>query len=131
MSRPTFWIRYSVPVTLVSITCLHVVEILIEEGLARGRGRHWPAARRPAGRRPRAQSLSTPSIVARSASTASTLAPSLRRSAARLLDLRLVGGDDQVEAVLCAQHLRQLAADAGRGAGDDGELIGRHERILS
>ncbi len=41
-----------------------------------------------------------------------------RRS--RFLERPLVGGDDQVMAVLRGQP-GELAADAGRGAGDDGE----------
>ena len=48
-----------------------------------------------------------------------------RRSSAqpgsRLLDLRLVGGDQQVEAVL-ARILGEFEADAGGSAGDDGKL---------
>ena len=40
-----------------------------------------------------------------------------------LVERTLVGRDDHVEAVLRAQ-LRQLAADAERGAGDDGERAG-------
>jgi len=43
----------------------------------------------------------------------------------RLRDLRPVGGDEQVEAVLCALA-REVVADSGRRAGDDGErTVGR------
>ena len=45
------------------------------------------------------------------------------RSIARgFVDLRLVGGDDEIEAMLRAL-LGELEADAGRGAGDDGKAL--------
>ena len=114
---------------LVSMTCLILVEVLIEEGRAEAAARHWPEGRRSAGRRPRAQSLSTPSVVARSASTASTLGAEPAQIDGHPLDLGLVRRDDKVEASLGATS-GEFEADAGGGAGDDGELIGGHERIL-
>jgi len=47
------------------------------------------------------------------------------KSGGRILERRIVSGNDKIESVLYAKH-GKLTADTGRGTGDDGERASGH-----
>ena len=91
------------PVTLVSMTWRTSLEVLVEEGVAQAVAGVGEQRVDRVGRRPPSTSSSTPSSVARSACDGFDLGASPRELVCGLLrNLRLVGGDDEIEALLGA-----------------------------
>jgi hypothetical protein len=51
-----------------------------------------------------------------------------RKLASRIVDCRLISGNNKVKAMICAAG-RKFVADSGRCAGDDSELVGVFHEI--